>query len=262
MPILKPNGDIRICGDYKITINKHLLDFKYPLPLIDEMFASLQGGESFSKLDLSNAYNQLILDDESQLICAWSTHMGTFKMKRLPFGVKPAASIFQKTLEELLNSIPYVVIYQDDITVTGKDFSQHIKTLKLVLNKLRDAGLKLNLSKCEFFKDKISYLGFTIDKFGLSKNQDRYLRVLQAPVPNDISELRAFIGMANYYSRFISNFANKMCPLYELLKKGVKFEWSKKCNKAYKDIKIDISSDQVLVHFDPKKNYHCHYRCF
>ncbi|XP_037930885.1 uncharacterized protein K02A2.6-like [Teleopsis dalmanni] len=85
VPILKPNGDIRICGDYKVTINKHLSDFKYPLPRIDEIFASLQGGELFSKLDLLNAYNQLVLDDKSQLLCTWSTHIGTLKMKHLPF---------------------------------------------------------------------------------------------------------------------------------------------------------------------------------
>ncbi|XP_037961091.1 uncharacterized protein K02A2.6-like [Teleopsis dalmanni] len=125
------NGDIRICGDYKVTINKYLSDFHYPLPLIDEIFASLQGGELFTKLDLSNAYNQLVLDEKSQMLCTWSTHIGTFKMKRLPFGVKPAAAIFQKTIEGLLRDIPFVVAYQDDNTVSGKNMSEHIKNLKL-----------------------------------------------------------------------------------------------------------------------------------
>lgn len=93
MPVVKPSGDLRICGDYKVTLNKHLIDFKYPLPLIEEVFDSLRGGVLFSKLDLSNAYNQLVLDDESQKLCTWSTHMGVFKMERLPFGVKPASAI-------------------------------------------------------------------------------------------------------------------------------------------------------------------------
>lgn len=96
VPILKPNGELRICGDYKVTINKFLIDYKYPLPRIDEIFAALQGGKLFTKLDLSNAYNQLELDRESQLLCTWSTHIGTLKMKRMPFGIKPAAAIFQK----------------------------------------------------------------------------------------------------------------------------------------------------------------------
>lgn len=252
VPVLKPNGDIRICGDYKVTINKYLSDFKYPLPLIDEIFASLEGGEVYTKLDLSNAYNQLILDEKSQMICTWSTPIGTLKMKRLPFGVKPAASIFQKTIENLLRGIPFVVAYQDDITISGKNMHQHIQNLKTVLTKLCQAGLKLNLKKCEFFKKNISYLGFTIDRFGLRKNKDRTESVLKAPVPENISELRAFIGMVNYYAKFIDNYARIMIPLYKLLQKDVKYEWSKDCQIAYDTIKGEVTSDKVLVHFNPK----------
>lgn len=150
VPILKPNGKLRICGDYEVTVNQFLSDFKYPLPLIDEIFAALQGGELFTKLDMSNAYNQLILDEQSQLLCVWSTHIGTLKMKRLPFGVKPAAAIFQKVMETLLRDIPFVVVYQDDITVSGRNLAEHLKNLKAVLGKLQQAGLKLNKSKCSF----------------------------------------------------------------------------------------------------------------
>lgn len=154
VPIPKPNGELRICGDYKVTINKFLTDFKYPLPRIEEIFASLQGGQLFTKLDLSNAYNQLILDDESQELCAWSTHIGIFKMKRLPFGVKPAGPIFQQTMEKLLSDIPNVINYMDDIVITGPSFESHVNTLMSVLSKLQGVGLKLNLDKCAFFQKK------------------------------------------------------------------------------------------------------------
>lgn len=147
VPILKPSGDLRICSDYKVTINRFLVDFKYPLPRIEEIFASLEGGKLFTKLDLSNAYNQLLLDEKSQLLCTWSTHIGLLKVKRLPFGVKTATAIFQKTMENLLRGIPCVVVYQDDITVTGKDMQKHIRTLKLVLSKLKSAGFKFNIKK-------------------------------------------------------------------------------------------------------------------
>lgn len=252
VPILKPNGDFRICGDYKVTINKFLEDFKYPLPRIEEIFASLEGGELFTKLDLSNAYNQLVLDEDSQLLCAWSTHIGTLKVKRLPFGVKTAAAIFQKTMENLFRGIPYVVVYQDDITVTGKNMQEHISTLRLVLQKLQSSGLKLNLKKSEFFKSKISYLGFNIDKNGLSKNNDRISSLISAPIPTNVSELRAFVGMANYYSRFIENFAQIMSHFYHLLGKGVPFVWSDDCQQAYDLIKKFVTSDRVLVHFNPE----------
>lgn len=251
VPILKPNGELRICGDYKVTVNKHLIDVKYPLPRIDEIFASLEGGELFTKLDMSNAYNQLLLDDNSQLLCTWSTPIGVLKMKRLPFGVKPAAAIFQKTIENLLRDIEGVVIYQDDITVTGKNFQEHLKNLKLVLKRLQEAGLTLNSNKCSFFQEKISYLGFTIDKHGLSKNTERIESILNAPIPKDVHELRAFIGMVNYYSKFVNQFANLMIPFYKLLQKGVTFNWNDECQRTYELIKKYISSDQILVHFNP-----------
>ncbi|XP_055306535.1 uncharacterized protein K02A2.6-like, partial [Sitodiplosis mosellana] len=195
VPLLKPSGDIRICGDYKVTINRFLIDFKYPLPRIDQIFASMQGGILFTKLDMSNAYNQLVLDDEAQKLCTWSTHKGIFKMTRLPFGVKIAAALFQKTMENLLSCFSNVFCYQDDIVVTGPTLADHLKTLKQVLIKLQTAGLRLNVNKCEFFKEKISYLGFDIDKNGLSRNKERIKSVLNSPRPRDVSELRAFIGM-------------------------------------------------------------------
>ncbi|XP_055306782.1 uncharacterized protein K02A2.6-like, partial [Sitodiplosis mosellana] len=143
VPVPKPDGKLRVFSDYKTTINKFLVDVKYPLPLIDEIFTSLQGGELFSKLDMCAAYNQLCLDEESQQLCTWSTHIGTFKMKRLPFG-KPAAAIFQMHMEHLLRGIEGEVVYQEDITVTGKTFKDHLLNLKSVLKKMSETGLRLN----------------------------------------------------------------------------------------------------------------------
>lgn len=251
VPVLKPDGSVRICGDYKTTVNPFLVDIIYPLPRIDEIFARLKG-TLFSKLDLSNAYTQLVLDDESQMLCAWSTHLGIFKMTRLPFGVKPAAAIFQKTIENLLRDIPNVINYLDDIVITGSNLEEHVKTLELLLSRLQSVGLRLNVKKCCFFQERISYLGFSIDKDGLSKNKDKVAAVLEAPVPKDVSEVRAFVGIVNYYSKFIRSFAHLMEPLYALLRKDVKFMWSDKCQRAYQALKEAVTSDQVLVHYDPK----------
>lgn len=233
VPIVQPDGTLRICGDYKTTVNRFLVDFKYPSPRKEEIFASLEGSTIFSKLDLSNAYNQLTLDENSQKLCTWSTHIGTFKMKRMPYGVKPAAAIFQKKIENLLKDIPNVTNYIDEIIVGGETVKEHVEILGRVLQKLKSAGLKLNLRKCTFFKEKVSYLGFDIDKEGLKTNSSRIEAVLDAPIPNDISEVRAFVGMVNHYSKFIPDFANKMYPIYELLRKDAKFKWSKQCQEAY-----------------------------
>lgn len=142
VPILKEDGNISICGDYKVTINKNLKDFNYPLPRIQDIFDKLCGGKTYSKLDLNCAYNQLELDDESKKLVSWSTHKGVFQMNRLPFGVKPASGIFQSTIEKLLLGIPGVVNFIDDIVVTGKDQEEHLANLKLVFERLFDAGLR------------------------------------------------------------------------------------------------------------------------
>lgn len=164
---------------------------------------------------------------------------GTLKVKRLPFGVKTAASIFQKTIENLFRGIPHVVVYQDDITITGRNLQEHLQTLDSVLSKLSSAGLTLN---------EVTYLGFRIDKYGLRKTPERISCIENAPTPTNVTELKAFVCMVNYYSKFVSNFANKMIPLYNLLSKNVKFTWSKECQRAYEQIKKDIISDQVLIH--------------
>ncbi|XP_063634900.1 uncharacterized protein LOC134805553 [Cydia splendana] len=121
VPVIKANGTIRICGDYKITINPRLKDFHYPLPRIEDLFALLGGGEQYTKLDLSNAFQQCVLEEESQPMTAITTHVGTFVYKRVPFGIKCIPENFQKIMEETLSGLPSTAVFADDICVTGKD---------------------------------------------------------------------------------------------------------------------------------------------
>lgn len=159
MPILKADGNIRICADYKVTVNRYLVDNKHPLPLVDEIFNALQGGCSFSKLDLESAYNQFELYEASRKLVAWSTHKGVYLVNRLPFGIKPATGIFQADLEKLLLGISGVVNFLDDIVVTGISKEDHLSNLNMVFERLSDADLKLRKDKCQFFKEEITFLG-------------------------------------------------------------------------------------------------------
>lgn len=251
VPVIKKTGEIRICGDYKVTINPKLLREPYPLPRIDELFAALSGGEQFSKIDLTNAYQQLLLEDESQACTAISTHLGTFVYKRTPFGLSCIPEKFQKFMEDTLRGLSGVVVYLDDIAVTGRDRNEHLANLKRVLERLRDVGLRVKYEKCSFLQDSITYVGFVIDKYGLHPDPNKVKAIVDAAAPTDVSQLRSFLGLVNYYSKFMPNISTTLAPLYELLKKGVVWNWARKCEKAFEAIKKIIVSKRVLAHYDP-----------
>lgn len=253
VPILKPDGNIRICADYKTTVNKFVEDVNYPLPLISDIFARLGGNSIFSKLDMKFAYNQLELDDETKRILTWSTPFGIFTMNRLPFGVKPAAAVFQREIEKVLMGIPGVLNYLDDIIIAAPNLDEHNRRLRVVFERLLESGLKLNKQKCVFARSSVQYLGHTISGKGLHKLDVHIKSVLQAPQPQNASEVKSFVGLANYYGKFIPNISSKLCPLYHLLKAGADFKWSDQCQLAFEQVKRDIVSDTVLTHFDLKK---------
>jgi len=145
----------------------------YPLPRIEELFTTLAGGEQFSKLDLSHAYQQLVLEEESQKLVTITTHKGLFKYNRLPFGVATAPSVFQHVMENLLQGLKYVTIYLDDILITGRSRNEHLAILEEVLNQLEKAGMRLKQSKCKFLMAEIEYLGHVITKEGLKPAESK-----------------------------------------------------------------------------------------
>ena len=195
VPVLKQDGSIRICGDYKVTVNRAARTDCFPLPRIDDLFASLAGGKAFSKLDLAHAYQQLQLDEESKKLVTINTHKGWFRYNRLPFGVSAAPAIFQRTIEGILQGIPKVCVYLDDILVTGRTEDEHLKNLDKVLNRLEEAGMRLKRSKCAFLLPAVEYLGHHISADGLRPTQEKIRAIKEAPAPQDVTQLRAFLGL-------------------------------------------------------------------
>lgn len=246
----KPNGGLRICGDYSITVNPHIKPVVYSLPLIDDVFAILNGGEHFSKLDLSDAYHQLELDDESQKLLAWSTQEGLFVPTRMPFGISPASSIFQSIIAKTLQGCKKACAVMDDIIVTGTNRKDHIENLEAVFKKIADAGFTLRKDKCEFFKEQVKYLGYIVDKHGLHKDPCKVEAILNAPRPTDVAKIKSFVGVVGFYSRFFPNLAQVLAPIYNLLKKESSFVWSEECQDAFDLVKSVMASDKVLAHYN------------
>ncbi|XP_031332533.1 uncharacterized protein K02A2.6-like [Photinus pyralis] len=252
VPVVKSNGRIRICGDFKITLNKNLIVDEHPLPTVEELFLSLAGGDKFTKLDLQQAYLQLEVCPEDRKYLTLSTPKGLYQSTRLMFGIASAPAIWQRTIETILQDIDGVTVFLDDIKITAPNNTIHFQRLELVLGRLAKYNIRVNLSKCEFLKDKIEYCGYVIDKVGIHKSKAKIEAIQKVKIPTNKTELRAFAGLVNYYGRFMQNLSSTLHPLYKLLKKDIPFKWNKECQKAFEIVKSQIQSPKVLVHFDPK----------
>jgi hypothetical protein len=254
VPVMKRDQSVRICGDFRITANVACQVDSYPLPRIEELLANLAGGKCFSKLDMSQAYLQLPLEDESAELVTVNTHKGLFRYNRLPFGVASALCIFQRYMESLLQGIDGVLVYIDDILVMGSTVDEHICTLDKVFERIVSAGLTLNKSKCYFLRPRIEYLGHNIiDEEGLRPTEEKVKAIKEAPKPKNVAELRSFLGITNYYGRFLQNMSAQLAPLYRLLHKDLQWNWTDKENEAFEAAKKALQTDSLLVHCDSSK---------
>ena len=249
VPVLKRDGSLRICGDYKVTVNRAAKLVAYPSPRIDDLFASLTGGKKFSKLDLAHAYQQIPQDEESRKLVI-NTSKRLFRYNRLLFGVASAPAIFQRTIEGILRGSPQVCVYLDDILATGKTEAEQLQNLELVLTRLEEA---LKQEKCAFLLDSVEYLGHNISAEGLRPTQEKVRVITGAPAPEYVSQLRAFLGLINYYRKFLPQLSNTPAPLYRLLEKQTKWSWGTPQEDAFRAAKQRLTSSCLLVHYDPDK---------
>ena len=246
----KKDGKLRLCGDYKVTLNPSLEIDKYPLPKPEDLFATLSGGKVFSKIDLSQAYQQMQLDDCSKELVTVNTHRGLYRYNRLPFGVASAPALFQRAMDTVLQGIPNVICYIDDILVSGKDHSHHLKNLEEVLKRLSEEGITVKRSKCTFLSSQVEYLGHIIDSKGLHSSNKKLEAILKAPIPRNVQQLRSLLGLVNYYRKFVPNMASVLHPLNQLLRQDVRWNWTPACNKSLSIVKKKLVDSTLLVHYD------------
>ena len=233
------------------TVNKFLDPVQTPLPTIDQVINKIGDAKIFSQIDLKEAFLQLPLDYESQLLTTINTPYGLYSYRYLPFGLTASPGIFQSFISKILDNIPNVVCYQDDILIMSPDSKSHELTLHNVLTCLQKHGLKINVTKSKFFTNEVKYLGHIFNDTGVHTNPEKVRAILNAPSPSNIKQLQAFIGLCTYYHRFIPCFSDVMSPLYELLKKNVPYVWGTAQQISFDRVKSLFKSCNILQMFNP-----------
>lgn len=249
----KKDKAVRLCGDYKVTVNRCILPEEYPLPNAEDLFATLAGGTVFSKIDLSFAYQQLQLDPESEQYLTINTHKGLFRYHRLAYGVSTAPAVFQHTMDQILHGMDKVVCFMDDILVSAPTKEEHLKILDQVMTRLERYGVRIKQSKCAFLQDSVEYLGYRIDAQGLHPTESKVDAIVNAPAPQNVTELRSFLGLLNYYGKFVANLSTVLHPLHQLLQADTPWKWSTQCEDAFKGCKQRLLNSKCLAHYDPEK---------
>ena len=251
-PKPKNPDKVRICVDMR-RANQAIQRERHPLPTMDDLIYELNGSTVFSKLDLNHGYHQLEIAPECRNITTFVTHVGLRRYKRLNYGVNAASEIFQQAIESVIKGIPGSKNISDDIIIHGVNREEHDKSLRGVLQRLREYNLTLNSSKCEFYKTSIEFFGQIWSQYGLSPDPRKVEAIKNAEAPKSATEVRSLLGMANYCARFIRNFANITHSLRQLTHKSVPFQWGEEHTAALNTLKDSITQDQVMAYYDPNK---------
>ena len=244
----KKDGGFRPVIDFR-KVNEVTEDDHYPLPVLKDLLMCLgSGNKIFTSLDLLSGYWQVPLAQESKEVTAFSTPSGHYHWNRMPFGLKGSSLTFQRLINTLFAGLlgKTVFAYLDDIIVASKNAKSHFEDLRSVLSRLQEAGLKAKLSKCEFLKSKISFLGHVVDSEGIHTMDDKVTAVRNFPQPKTADNVRSFLGLAGYYRPFIKDFAKLASPLTQLLKKDVVFHWSAAQQRSFQDLKHALTTAPVL----------------
>ncbi|KAI4295098.1 hypothetical protein MLD38_040632 [Melastoma candidum] len=232
--VKKKDGSMRLCIDYRL-LNQNTIKNRYPLPRIDDLFDQLQGSMVYSKIDLRSGYYQIGVREEDIPKTAFRTRYGHYEFRVMPFGVTNAPAVFMGLMNQVFRPYldQFVIVFIDDILVYSKSKDEHKEHLTIVLKTLRENKLYAKLSKCEFWLEKVAFLGHVISATGIEVDPTKVEAVEKWPRPTTISEIRSFLGLAGYYRRFVEGFSKIVTPMTKLLRKDIRFEWTDDCERCF-----------------------------
>jgi hypothetical protein len=252
----KKDGSPRFVVDYR-SLNDVTVKNRYPLPLTDELFDRTQGAQYFSTIDLRNGFHQIAIRPEDRAKTAFRTRFGSFEYTVLPMGLCNAPGTFMQlmnsTFADMLDK--NVLCFLDDILVFSRTEEEHLQHLRVVLSRLRQQQLYAKLSKCAFMQREVEFLGHRIGADGLRVAPDKVSAVQQWPRPNNVKEVRSFLGLANFYRRFVQHYSRIALPLTELTKDKVPWLWGVEQQRAFDALKAALCSPPVLLVPDPNKPF-------
>ena len=251
----KDNG-LRMCIDYR-ALNKQTIKNKYPLPRIDEILDRLGEARVFSKLDLRSGYHQIRISPEDVHKTAFRSRFGHYEYKVLAFGLVNAPATFSTLMNNVFHELldKCVVVYLDDILVYSRTREEHMLHLRQVLELLKVNKLYARRDKCQFLCSEVPFLGHVVGPTGLSVDPAKTRAIQDWPPLRNVKDVQSFLGLANYYRKFMKDFAQMTVPLTNLLKKEQRFDWAKQEEQAFSNIKESLTRAPVLKIADPKSKY-------
>ena len=246
----------RMCIDFR-KLNEIVHIRSFPLPLIDDIIARLNGTTYFTTVDLRSGFHQIPLTKDAKEKCSFSCWKGKFSFKCMPFGLRNAPSEFQRMVTRLLESCEeYAVAYVDDILIhTKSDLEDHLRKVQEVINRIRKHSLRLKLNKCQWAKKEIHYLGYKVSQKGIAPDEGKVEAIRNLKSPESVKEVRSFLGAVGYFRKMIPRFADISAPLIALTKKYARFKWTPECQKAFEDLKAQLTVVPLLAHADPRASY-------
>lgn len=250
--VVPKQSGVRLCADFKVTLNRVIVKDHYPLPNAKDIFAQMAGGKVYCVLDLEGAYLQLPVNPDCADLLVINTHRGLYRYNFMPLGLSSAPAAFQSVIDEILKGVRKALAYFDDVIMWADSEEELYALLETVLGLFSKYNIKVNASKCRFFERKVNYLGYTVSADGVHPSGDLLKAIQDAPVPKDKTDVKAYLGLINFYHDFIPNASHRLAPLYALTKSDAEWKWTPDHSKLFEESKLWLCKDDVLAYYDPK----------